>query len=67
MKLHWLNRSRVLSMGLELVNMSLGKTVVIIGLGPIGCMMIDLARVMGATKVIGVQRSRTPNGNRKVL
>lgn len=44
--------------GLELVNMALGKTVVIIGLGPIGCMMFDLARVMGATKVIGVQRSR---------
>lgn len=37
--------------------MSLGKTVVIFGLGPIGCMMIDLARVMGATKVIGIQRS----------
>ena len=44
--------------GLELVNMSLGKTVVIIGLGPIGCMMIDLARIMGAVKVIGVQRSK---------
>ncbi len=44
--------------GLELVNMSLGKSVVIIGLGPIGCMMIDLARVMGATQVIGVQRSK---------
>ena len=44
--------------GLELVNMSLGKTVVIMGLGPIGCMMIDLARIMGATKVICVQRSR---------
>ena len=44
--------------GLELVNMSLGKTVVIFGLGPIGCMMIDLARVMGATKVIGIQRSK---------
>lgn len=43
--------------GLELVNMSLGKTVVIIGMGPIGCMMIDLARVMGAHKVIAVQRS----------
>jgi L-iditol 2-dehydrogenase len=38
--------------------MSLGKTVVIIGLGPIGCMMIDLARAMGADRVIGVQRSR---------
>lgn len=44
--------------GLELVNMCLGKTVAIIGLGPIGCMMIDLARVMGAKKVIGVQRSK---------
>lgn len=44
--------------GFELVNMSLGKSVVIIGLGPIGCMMIDLARVMGATQVIGVQRSK---------
>ena len=45
--------------GMELVHMGLGKTVVIIGLGPIGCAMIDLARVMGATKVIGVQRSKT--------
>lgn len=44
--------------GFELVNMSLGKTVCIIGMGPIGCMMIDLARIMGATKVICVQRSR---------
>lgn len=44
--------------GLELVNMSLGKTVCIIGMGPIGCMMIDLARIMGATKVIATQRSR---------
>jgi L-iditol 2-dehydrogenase len=43
--------------GFELVKLSLGKSVVIIGLGPIGCMMIDLARVMGAGKVIGVQRS----------
>ncbi len=44
--------------GLELVSLSLGKTVVLIGMGPIGCMMIDLARVMGATKVICVQRSK---------
>lgn len=44
--------------GLELVNISLGKSIVIIGLGPIGCMMIDLARIMGATKVICVQRSK---------
>ncbi|MBM3493172.1 MAG: zinc-binding dehydrogenase [Armatimonadetes bacterium] len=44
--------------GLEMAGMGLGKTVVIIGLGPIGCMMIDLCRIMGAVKVIGVQRSR---------
>lgn len=44
--------------GLELANMSLGKTVVIIGMGPIGCMMIDLARTMGAAKVICIQRSK---------
>ncbi len=43
--------------GLELVNMSLGKTVVIMGAGPIGCMMIDLARIMGAKRVIVTQRS----------
>jgi len=44
--------------GLEICNMSLGKTVVIMGLGPIGCMLIDLARAMGATKVIATQRSK---------
>jgi L-iditol 2-dehydrogenase len=44
--------------GFEMTNLSVGKSVVIIGLGPIGCMMLDLARIMGATKVIGVQRSR---------
>ena len=43
--------------GLELVNLSLGKTVVLIGMGPIGCMMIDAARAMGAIKVICVELS----------
>lgn len=43
--------------GLEICNMSVGKSVVIVGLGPIGCMMIPLARHMGASKVIAVQRS----------
>jgi L-iditol 2-dehydrogenase len=43
--------------GLEIVGMSAGKSIVIIGLGPIGCLMIPLARHMGATKVIAVQRS----------
>ncbi len=45
--------------GLELVNLSMGKTIVIIGMGPIGCLMIDVARLMGAVKVICVQRSPT--------
>ncbi len=44
--------------GMELANMSLGKSVVLVGMGPIGCMMIDLARVMGAAKVLCVQRSK---------
>ena len=44
--------------GLELAGMSLGKRIAIIGLGPIGCMMIDLSRVMGATKVIAIECSR---------
>jgi L-iditol 2-dehydrogenase len=43
--------------GLEICNMSVGKSVVIIGLGPIGSLMIPLARHMGATKVIAIQRS----------
>jgi L-iditol 2-dehydrogenase len=43
--------------GLEIAGMALGKSVVIMGLGPIGCMLIDLARTMGASKVIAVQRS----------
>ena len=43
--------------GLELCRLALGQTVVVMGLGPIGCMMIDLARAMGASKVIATQRS----------
>jgi L-iditol 2-dehydrogenase len=43
---------------LELSSVRLGDTVVIIGAGPIGCMIIEVARRMGATKVIVVQRSR---------
>ncbi len=44
--------------GLELAQMGLGKTVVIIGLGPVGCMLIEVARLMGAGKIIAAQRSR---------
>lgn len=43
---------------LELSNIRLGDTVVIIGAGPIGCMIIEVARKMGAAKIIVVQRSR---------
>lgn len=43
---------------LELSSIKLGDTVVIIGAGPIGCMIIGVARMMGATKIIVVQRSR---------
>ena len=42
---------------LELSSVRLGDTVVIIGAGPIGCMIIEVARRMGATKVIVIQRS----------
>ncbi|MDR0719162.1 MAG: zinc-dependent dehydrogenase [Treponema sp.] len=42
----------------ELTNIRLGDTVVIIGAGPIGCMIIPIAYMCGASKVIVVQRSR---------
>ena len=45
--------------GLELSRVSLGDIVVIIGAGPVGCMMAELAKIMGARKVIVSQRSKT--------
>ena len=42
----------------ELTGIKLGDTVVIIGAGPIGCMIIPVSYMQGATKVIVVQRSR---------
>ncbi|MDR1575843.1 MAG: alcohol dehydrogenase catalytic domain-containing protein [Treponema sp.] len=42
----------------ELTNIRLGDTVVIVGAGPIGCMIIPIAYMSGASKVIVVQRSR---------
>ena len=42
----------------ELINIRLGDTVVIIGAGPIGCMIIPIAYMSGASRVIVVQRSR---------
>jgi L-iditol 2-dehydrogenase len=44
--------------GLELARFSLGKTLCVIGLGPIGCMMLELSRVFGASRVFAAQRSR---------
>jgi len=43
---------------LELCGVNLGETVVIIGAGPIGCMLMEVARKMGAGKVIAVNRTR---------
>jgi L-iditol 2-dehydrogenase len=42
----------------ELTGIRLGDTVVIIGAGPIGCMIIPIAYMSGAARVIVVQRSR---------
>ena len=42
----------------ELTGICLGDTVVIIGAGPIGCMIIPIAYMSGAAKVIVIQRSR---------
>ena len=44
--------------GLELANFSLGQSLGIIGLGPIGCMMLELSKVYGTRKVIAAQRSK---------
>ncbi len=43
---------------LELSPVKMGDVVVIIGAGPIGCMIVEVAKKMGASKVILVQRSR---------
>lgn len=44
--------------GLELANFSLGKSLCVIGLGPIGCMMLELSKVYGARRVWAAQRSK---------
>ncbi len=43
--------------GLELSRFSLGKSLCVIGLGPIGCMMLELSKVFGASRVFAAQRS----------
>lgn len=42
---------------MEEMHISLGDTVVIIGCGPIGCMMIPVVKKLGAAKVICVERA----------
>ncbi len=44
--------------GLELARFSLGKSICVIGLGPIGCMMLELTKVYGASCVFAAQRSK---------
>lgn len=45
--------------GLELTPVHLGDTVVIIGAGPVGCMLTQLSRHMSASKIILAQRSKS--------
>lgn len=42
----------------ELANLSPGETVVVFGLGPVGCLLVEVAKVLGAGKVIAIQRSK---------
>ncbi|MBL7074808.1 zinc-dependent alcohol dehydrogenase family protein [candidate division KSB1 bacterium] len=49
--------------GIDLVNLQVGDSVVILGLGPIGLMMVQLARLKGATRIIVVE----PVGGRRKL
>lgn len=44
--------------GLELAQFGIGKSICIIGLGPIGCMMLELSKIYGASKVFAAQRSK---------
>jgi len=44
--------------GLEMTNMGLGKSIAVIGLGPIGCMVLELSKYYGAKKVFAIQRSK---------
>ena len=44
--------------GLELAQFSPGKSICVIGLGPIGCMMLELSKLYGASRVFAAQRSK---------
>lgn len=43
--------------GLEFAHMQEGKSILIIGAGPIGCMTISLAEIMGAAKITVVDKN----------
>lgn len=43
--------------GLEFARMDEGKSVLVIGTGPIGCMIINLAQNMGASKIVAVEKN----------
>lgn len=43
--------------GLELAQFGPGKSLVVIGLGPIGIMLLQLGRAFGASQIFGAQRS----------
>ncbi|MBI2579586.1 MAG: alcohol dehydrogenase catalytic domain-containing protein [Candidatus Aenigmarchaeota archaeon] len=43
--------------GLEFANMEEGKDVLVIGTGPIGCMAISLARILGASKITAADKN----------
>lgn len=45
--------------GLELAQFGPGKSIAVIGLGPIGVMILQVARAFGASRIFGIQRSRT--------
>lgn len=44
--------------GYEATPVRLGETVVVIGAGPIGCMLAELGKLLGASRTVLVQRSR---------
>ncbi|TVR66926.1 MAG: L-threonine 3-dehydrogenase, partial [Spirochaetaceae bacterium] len=44
--------------GLELAQFGPGKSIAVIGLGPIGVMILQVARAFGASRIFGIQRSK---------
>lgn len=43
--------------GLEFARMEEGKDILVIGTGPIGCMTIELARLLGASNIVAVDKN----------